>query len=73
MFSEIVSGLDLSGVTSQETKNHIQDFVRRVSRSGGYVFDKIERGFHDTIEKGYTSEEGFVPNARIQYRRIKDD
>ena len=73
MFSEIVSGLDLSGTTSQETKNHIQDFVRRASRSGGYVFDKIERGFHNTIEKGYTSEEGFVPNARIQYRRIKDD
>lgn len=73
MFSEIVSGLDITGTTSQETKNHIQDFVRRASRSGGYVFDKIERGFYDTIEKGYTLNAGYVPNARIQYKRIKDD
>jgi hypothetical protein len=48
MFSEIVSGRDIS-TTSQFTKSAISNFVKRASRSGGYVFDKIERGFHDNI------------------------
>ena len=72
MFSEIVSGRDIN-YTSQYTKSAISNFVKRASRSGGYIFDKIERGFHDNIESSYTTREGYVPNARIQYQRKKDD
>lgn len=72
MFSEIVSGKDNNGI-SQSTKSAISNFVRRTSRSGGYIFDRIEKGFHDNIEYNYTTQSGFVPNARTQYRRIKND
>jgi hypothetical protein len=48
MFSEIVSGKDTSGL-SENTKNIIAKFVERTSRGGGYIFDKIEKGFHDDI------------------------
>lgn len=72
MFGEIVSGKDI-GDTSQLTKSIISNFVKRTSRGGGYIFDRIEKGFHDNIEYNYTTREGYVPNARIQYRRVKND
>ena len=73
MFSEIVSGKDTSGNISQYTKSAISNFVKRASRSGGYVFDRIEKGFYDNIESNYTTQPGFVPNARTQYKRVKND
>jgi hypothetical protein len=63
MFSEIVSGKDTAGL-SENTKNIIAKFVERTSRGGGFIFDKIEKGFHDDIQKNYTSQKGYVPNAR---------
>jgi hypothetical protein len=73
MFSEIVSGKDTSGNLSQYTKSAISNFVKKASRSGGYVFDRIEKGFYDNIEYNYTTLPGFVPNARTQYKRVKND
>lgn len=73
MFSEIVSGKDTSGNLSQYTKSAISNFVKKASRSGGYVFDRIEKGFHNNIEYNYTTLPGFVPNARTQYKRVKND
>jgi hypothetical protein len=71
MFDEIVSGMD-TGSSLTNAKRAIANFVRRASRSGGYVFDKIEKGFYTNIENNYTTTPGYVPNARIQYRRVKD-
>lgn len=72
MFSEIVSGQDTSGQLSENTKNAIQQFVRRSSRSGGYIFEKLGKGFHNDIQSNYTTAKGYVPNAKVQYERIKD-
>ena len=58
---------DILPYDNDDIRNKIQKFVQRTAYAGGYIFDKLGKGFHDDISKNYTSEIGCVPNAHVQY------
>lgn len=60
---------DILPDSSSEVKSEIQNFVENTARAGGYIFDRLGKGYNTDIEQNYTTQAGYVPNAHKQYEK----
>ena len=72
----------VSGTEEADTKTQVANFVKRVSKAGGYIFDSIGKNMSEDASKMYGYREGYsavnesgiplnqVPNYRAQAERV---